>query len=151
MKPFVCLIPFSLVLAMTGCGSDEAESAAVNTSTDSCHLDFINGNGERLVHITPGQMDIRGWAFDKNTMSTPQGLEIVFKDTQGNTFSFPAASRGERPDVAKAYGQKSIENAGFRILADSSKLQQGVYSIVLKMSEGRRVVQCNIKKNLMFI
>lgn len=151
MKPFVYLIPFSLALAMTGCGSDEAETLAVTTSTDTCHLDFINGSQERLVQLAPGRMDIRGWAFDKNTMTTPQNVEVVFKDTQGNAFNFPGGKRGERPDVAKAYNQEKVKNAGFRLVADASTLPQGIYSIMVNMSEGKRTVQCNIKKNLKFI
>jgi hypothetical protein len=151
MKPFVYGMTFSLALALAGCGSDESEAVAVTTSTDSCHLDFINGSQERLVQVAPGRMDIRGWAFDKSTMTTPANIEVVFKDTQGNAFNFAGGKRGERLDVAKAYSRESIKNAGFLLYADASALPQGVYSIMVKMSEGKRTVQCTIKKNVKFI
>ncbi|MFJ3053737.1 hypothetical protein [Pseudomonas nitroreducens] len=151
MKPFVCLIPFSLVLAMTGCGSDEAETAAVTTSTHTCHLDQINGSQESVVRTVPGQLNMRGWAFDRSTLTTPQDVEIVLKDTQGNVFNFPDGKRGPRPDVAKAFKQDAIKNAGFQLIADTSSLPLGIYGISVKMSEGKRTVQCEIKKNLILI
>ncbi|MFV3306069.1 hypothetical protein ACNFBT_12385 [Pseudomonas sp. NY15181] len=151
MKSFVYLIPFSLALAMTGCGSDEAEAVAVITSTHTCHLDLINGNQETLVRLTPGQLSMRGWAFDRGTMTAPSNVEVVLKDSQGNAYNFPGSKRDERPDVAKAYKKEDIRNAGFQLVADASALPHGIYSIMVKMSEGKRTVQCDIKKNLIFI
>jgi hypothetical protein len=151
MKPFVCLIPFSLALAMTGCGSDESETAAIITSTNTCHLDQISGSAERVVRMAPGQMNISGWAFDISTLTTPTNVVVILKDTQGNVFNFPGSKRGARPDVAKAFKQDAIKNAGFQLVADASSLPLGIYGISVKMSEGKRTVQCEIKKNLILI
>lgn len=147
VKTFFSLIPFAVAVVVGGCGSEEPPKV-MTTATDTCHVDFINGDGNRLVQISAGQVDIRGWAFDKNTQTTPANLDVILKDAQGKSTVLTGAKRGERPDVAKLFKNDAYLQSGFWLKTDVSALASGVYGITLKMAEGDRVIVCGVKKNI---
>jgi hypothetical protein len=116
--------------------------------SNKCALDRINGVNAPVVYSKTGAVDFRGWAFDSNSNTAPEFLNVVLTSKQGKTFLFGPATRIARPDVVKAYKQDAPLQSGFSIVANVSNLEKDTYLISLQMPTADSLVTCKIFKVL---
>ncbi|MFJ2985496.1 MULTISPECIES: hypothetical protein [unclassified Pseudomonas] len=147
MKFLALSMPLALVMVLAGCGAETAPSKSVS-ATNACSVDFINGSANPLVAVTDGRIAMRGWAFDHNTMTVPETVDLLLKDREGKVFVIAGGKRAERPDVAKVFKSPAVSGAGFTLVASVAEVPKGAYGFSLRMSDGSREVLCGIKKNI---
>lgn len=150
-KKIIALIPVLALSILSGCSQeqDTKEQKQSQQLSSKCALDVINGELDLTVQAKTDKIDLRGWAVDSNSNTTPEALNVVLTDSKGVAFVFKGAKRFERPDVVKAYNQDTFLYSGFRLIADVSTLTTGAYSISLQMPLDKSLVVCKTKKALL--
>lgn len=95
------------------------------------------------LHLEKGQtsVNIDGWAFNSNTKSPLNEVNIVLKSVASEKFVSMKAKPYERPDVANAHSLTSVLMSGFKSEMDISDLSSGIYQLYIV--DGDKVSACD--------
>lgn len=107
-----------------------------------CAVDIVNNpvKDEVIAINRAAGLTIYGWALDEKS---PSVSSIVFlhllKDTE--KYYGQLTRRGDRDDLAKAFGKQEFVNAGYGGTVDISSLPVGRYEIlIIQKSENKNLV-----------
>lgn len=140
MRRFLALASV-IILTATGCsveGNPELESYSKN---GACSID-VPVNGASLPADQPFEMG--GWAFDQMNMAVPPVITVYFVNTKtGNTVAVSAKRGTKREDVAQAYGNPLLGDAGFDASIEAGKLAPGSYRVlVIQVNRQASPISC---------
>lgn len=108
----------------------------------ACSIDQPERNS--LVDKNKGLL-IRGWAYDRLNQEVPETLTLYLINETTQKITLATVQRGElRGDVAKAFGNPSLEASGFSGSLPSNKLQAGNYHLILlQINRKSGAIACN--------
>lgn len=144
--------PISLLVVaailMAGCNDKTENTTVTKYSTDKCNLESIAGKPDAIVYVNPGKVEISGWAFDDAKHSVAEVLEIHLAGAQGQPVIAKNPTKVSRPDVAKAFNNKDLNNAGFNFTVDTSTLAKGAYGVTVDIPKGNALYVCQTNKTV---
>ncbi|WP_285405842.1 hypothetical protein [Luteibacter sp. ME-Dv--P-043b] len=155
------LIAFSCAVAacqVSNTGYQDASSsnaASVFTPLDTakdtgpdagseCKLDLFSGHQAAAEMVAKHGIGaaFEGWAFIKGQPAL-HAATLAFRGDAGS-FGVPLRVGIARPDVASAFGDENLSNAGFAVTADISKLPAGVYAAEIRTDVPDNLVVCDL-------
>ena len=99
------------------------------------------------LKIIDKKLFIKGWAFNKLNAKLFNNLKLVLQ--KDNKFYEIDLNSQERNDVAKAFKNKNLLNAGFNAkMIDVTKLEKGRYRCFLSITENNKTMLIDCKKSL---
>ena len=114
-----------------------------------CAVDIVNDPvKEKVTAISRAAgLDIYGWALDENSASVPS---VVFLHLLKGTENFYGQlnRRGDRDDLAKAFGKPEFINAGYGGTMDISSLPVGQYEILVIQKGENKSLVCSTNHKL---
>lgn len=137
------LFIFILSISLNAC--DTSNDIAMLTSypkQGACSID--NPERNSLVDKKNGLL-IRGWAYDSQNQEVPDTLTLYFINETTQEITLATIQRGElRGDVAKAFGNPSLEASGFSGSLPGNKLEAGSYHLILlQIDRTSGAIACN--------
>ena len=106
-----------------------------------CAVDIVNDpvKDEVIAISRAAGLNIYGWALDEKSASVPS---VVFLHLKGaEKYYVQLNRRGDRGDLAKAFGKPEFINAGYGGTVDISSLPVGRYEIfVIQKGENKSLV-----------
>jgi len=133
---------------MAGCNDKTENTTVTKYATDKCNVESIAGKPDAIVYVNPGKVEISGWAFDESKHSVVADLEIHLAGAQGQPVIAKNPVKVSRPDVAKAFNNKDLTNAGFNFTVDTSTLAKGAYGVTIDIPKGNALYVCQTKKTV---
>lgn len=138
-------------VCISGC-NDKTENTTVSKySTDKCNVESIAGKPDAIVYVKPGKIEFGGWAFDDSKHSVADDLEIHLAGAQGQPVIGKNPAKISRPDVAKAFNNKDLSNAGFNFTVDTSSLAKGAYGVTINIPKGNALYVCQTRKTVVIM
>jgi hypothetical protein len=146
-------IGFLVVAAalMAGCNDKTENTTITRYATDKCNVESIAGKPDAIVYVKPGKVEINGWAFDDAKHAVADDLELHISGAQGQPVVTKKPVKISRPDVAKAYNNKDLNNAGFSFTVDTSSLTKGAYGVTINIPKGNALYVCQTKKTVVIM
>jgi hypothetical protein len=146
-------ISFLVVAAalMAGCNDKTENTTITRYATDKCNVESIAGKPDAIVYVKPGKVEINGWAFDDAKHAVADDLELHISGAQGQPVVTKKPVKISRPDVAKAYNNKDLNNAGFSFTVDTSSLTKGAYGVTINIPKGNALYVCQTKKTVVIM
>lgn len=122
MKPFIYLAPLLLLAAC-----NKANPPIITSGFCAIDQPIANATLSAAQNINMG-----GWAYDKQTGTSPEHVRIQFTSTDRQVSKTFDAKRGtKRPDVVKAFNAPGAEMSGFDLVVPANSLVPGKYEIVI--------------------
>lgn len=135
-------VPAGLVTAGETKGGRAGTGASEMALVEACNVEHIDGGGPAARVRSAGPLlRLDGWVAGKIDSSGkligPATVELTLREGSqpGKPFKFTATETSGRDDVALAFAQPGLANAGFQVDADISRLPEGLYVAVLKRGE----------------
>ncbi len=128
-----------------------AQSGLLGGSTGNmlCHLDLVSGSPITDSQATARHgrgLALEGWAqMNGKALSS---LLIAFKSSSGVNYSVRPNLGVPREDVANAFNDPSLKNAGFAVTSDITALPNGSYELWLRGTTPASSSTCDLKVKL---
>ena len=99
------------------------------------------------LRIVDKKLFISGWAYDR-TVNKPFGeIQLILK--KDHTLYKIVLDRTERPDVAKAFGQKDLLNSGISAeMVSLMHLKKGTYTVLFSVVVDHKIMLVDIGKSV---
>lgn len=106
------------------------EPASVPAAGGVCALDAIGGaSAEGRVLVMGSEAVFGGWAGDADKRVDAAARLVMQSDAA--VYGTPLGAASARPDVAKAYGSRDLENAGFNTVLHLNGMPAGHYRLLV--------------------
>ena len=110
-----------------------------------CNIESLNTKmfGSEAMAVT-GPTRVRGWLGDEAGGDLGNPSLVLADESKAEVASHPLQLKLKRPDVVSAFpGKIGLENAGFEVVVDSSRLKPGIYHMYLTYSTRSREYACD--------
>jgi hypothetical protein len=115
----------------------------------ACYIDLINSAAPTHLIFVDRQRGVRilGWAANTDDRVVAEQVYMELSSPAGLSY-WAKAHRYPRPDVAKAFRNPALSNAGFTLSADLRSVIPSVYRVKIVVLDGGDARQCDPNREL---
>lgn len=118
-----------------------------------CALDSVNtqpASDETVVTDRNAPLVLSGWSGAEIDGKFPTQTYVLLEGLNTKTNWYATSERSKRPDVVKALGKASFDDAGFNSTANSTPLPADVYLVKTVLVLDNKAVACSTGRRVKF-